>query len=149
MGNYEVVTRPARILKPAIIWQRKPQPWLRDRDHLAWVGTLPCLSCGRRGCSIAAHVRLRTDGAGARKPSDFYTVPLCDITKLPPPIIACHQIQHGMSEELFWSLLQEKGVSDPWTVAERLWRISGDDALGWRAIAHARPGLRTALLEAA
>jgi len=138
--------RSARIVKDLPTYQRKPQPWLRDRQHLDWVAMLPCLSCGRRGCSIAAHVRLNTDGAGARKPSDHFVVPLCDLTKL--GAAGCHQIQHGlnMSEELFWSHLMEKGVSDPWGVAQRLYRISGDTERGYAAIAHARPGLQTAWL---
>lgn len=140
------MTRPARIQKVMPTWVRKPQPWNRDRAHLDWVATLPCLACGRRGCSIAAHVRLHTDGAASRKPSDHFVVPLCDLIKLPPPIVACHQIQHGMSEELFWAQLQEKGISDPWSVAQRLYRISGDTDRGYAAIAHARPGLSTAWL---
>jgi hypothetical protein len=37
-----------------------------------------------------------------------------------------------------------RGITDPWTVAERLYRISGDLELGYRAIQHARPGLLTA-----
>jgi len=53
-----------------------------------------------------------------------------------------------MSEALFWAQLQEKGVSDPWSVAQRLYRISGDTERGYAAIAHARPGLQTAWLAA-
>jgi len=41
------------------------------------------------------------------------------------------------------------GISDPIAVSGQLWRVTGDTAAGYRAIAHARPGLRTALLEAA
>jgi len=137
--------RLARIPKPSLTHVRKPQSWLRDRDHLDWVATLPCLACGRRGCSIAAHVRLHNAGAGGRKPSDDRAVPLCG---LPKCYDGCHEIQHGlnMSEALFWAQLMERGVSDPWGVAQRLWRISGDTERGYLTIAHARPGLPTAWL---
>lgn len=135
--------RLSRIQKALPVYVRKPQPWLRDSDHLGWVEMLPCLACGRRGCSVAAHVRLYGDGAGARKPSDNKVVPLCGLPKV---LDGCHEQQHGMSEALFWAQLMEKGVSDPWGVAERLYRITGDTDRGYAAIAHARPGLPTAWL---
>jgi hypothetical protein len=132
------MTRAPRIAKDLPAHARKPQPWLRDRDHLAFVRTLPCLACGRRGPCEAAHVRLGTDGTSGRKPSDRYTVPLCS---------HCHAVQHATGEVAFWGLSMDRGVSDPWGVAKSLWTISGDLELGCRAIQHARPGLPTASMQ--
>lgn len=139
--------RLARIPKAPLIWVPKPQPWLRDRDHLDWVGLLPCLFCGRRDCSVAAHIRLGTDGSGARKPSDHFVVPLCSVPRI---ISGCHQLQDswGWGEQRFWADFMARGGSDPWGVAQRLWRISGDLDRGYAAIAHARPGMPTAWLAA-
>jgi hypothetical protein len=134
--------RQPRIAKDLPAHVRKPQPWLRDKNHLGFVRTLPCLACGRRGPCEAAHVRLRTDGAMGRKPSDNYTVPLCGPTV---DYAGCHKTQHFWGEPSFWTMLMEiGGITDPWTVANRLWTISGDTELGYRAIQHARPGLPTA-----
>lgn len=66
--------------------------WHRSKRHLEWIRTLPC-GCGAMG-SQAAHVRLGSDGAMGRKPSDFFTVPLCP---------SCHRIQHNIGERSFWS----------------------------------------------
>lgn len=133
------MTRPPRIerasYRPLV---RKPQPWMRDRKHLDWIGTLPCLSCGRRPPCQAAHIRIETDGATARKPSDHYAIPLCD---------KCHLgEQHWRGERTFWATLMEKGISDPWSIAQRLYAVSGDTERGFVAIQHARPGLQTAWL---
>lgn len=137
------MSRPSRIAKAPLVWQPKPQPWLRDRDHLTWVGSLPCLRCGRRDCSVAAHIRIQTDGSGSRKPSDNYTVPLCSIPKI---VSGCHQIQDSwnIGERTFWADFQARGGSDPWSVAETLYRISGDTDAGERVIFRARQMLRAA-----
>jgi hypothetical protein len=127
--------RKPRIAKDLPAHARKPQPWLRDKNHLGFVRALPCLACGRRGPCEAAHVRLGTDGASGRKPSDLYAVPLC---------IPCHSGQHAAGELSFWSNAMDFGITDPWTVAERLYKISSNTELGYRAIQRARPGLPTA-----
>lgn len=137
--------RPPRISRQLPQHERKPQPWLRDHGHLEWVGTLPCLACGRGGVSVAAHVRLYNDGAAGRKPSDNKVVPLCGFPKVLDGS-GCHDKQHGpnMSEAMFWAQLMEMGISDPWGVAERLYRVSRDIEQGFRTLQHARPGLPTA-----
>jgi hypothetical protein len=129
------MTRAPRIAKDLPAHTKKPQLWLRDKSHLGFVSTLPCLACGRRGPCETAHVRLGTDGAAGRKPSDRYTVPLCAV---------CHDIQHAFGEATFWAAVQNRGVTDPWKICERLWAISGDTELGYRAIQRARGGLPTA-----
>lgn len=142
--------RLSRIQKTMPAHERKPQPWLRDRDHLDWVAALPCLRCGRPHLSVPAHVRLYGDGAASRKPSDNKVVPLCGLPKVRDGS-GCHDRQHGlnMSEALFWAQAQDEGISDPWGVAGRLYRITGDTDRGYAAIQHARPGLYTAWLPAA
>jgi hypothetical protein len=88
-------------------------------------------------------VRLETDGAAGRKPSDNYAVPLCG-PDLRFHSRGCHTWQHAIGERSFWALQMEVGITDPWTVAERLYGISGDLDLGYREIQDARPGLLTA-----
>jgi hypothetical protein len=129
------MTRAPRIAKDLPVHTKKQAPWLRSLNHLAFVRHLPCLACGRGGPSEAAHVRLGTDGAAGRKPGDQYTVPLC---------AGCHDTQHAFGEASFWAAAQDRGITDPWEVCERLWTISGDTELGYRAIQRARRGLPTA-----
>lgn len=132
------MSRPSRIAKAPLVWQPKPQPWLRDRDHLSWIGTLPCLSCGRLGASVAAHIRIQTDGAGGRKPSDLYVTPLCGLPRVPSFGGGCHETQHRNGEVTFWADFQARGGSDPWSVAQALYRVSGDMDAGERIIFRAR-----------
>jgi hypothetical protein len=49
---------------------------IRDRDHMRFVATQPCLVCGRRP-SDAHHLRFAQSRALGRKVSDGFTVPLC------------------------------------------------------------------------
>jgi hypothetical protein len=79
-----------------------------------------------------------------RKPSDNYAVPLCGNSQLGR---GCHAWQHAVGERSFWSLQMDVGITDPLTVAEDLYGISGDLDLGYRAIQHARPGLPTASMQ--
>jgi hypothetical protein len=129
------MNRAPRIAKDLPAHARKPQPWLRDKNHLGFVRALPCLACGRRAPCEAAHVRLGTDGAAGRKPGDLYAVPLC---------VRCHAVQHDFGEDTFWANRMNCGITDPWRIAERLYKVSGDIEAGYRAIQHARPGLPTA-----
>ena len=103
---------------------RQRQPWLRDPKHLDWIATLPCLACSREPCD-PAHVRLGTDGAMARQPSDCYVVPLCH---------GCHMRQHG-GERTFYRALK---IIDPWSIAVALYRISGATEAARRLIFQAR-----------
>src|SRR5258708_337830 len=52
---------------------------LRDRDHLKFVSTQPCLACGRNP-SDAHHLKFAQQPALGRKVSDEFTVPLCRAT---------------------------------------------------------------------
>jgi hypothetical protein len=135
--------RQPRIPKDTPPHQRKPQPWVRSRRHLDFVASLCCLGCGRRGPCGAAHVRIGNNGATGRKPSDDRTVPLCMSTGWRE---GCHTRQHRIGERTFYAELMDAGITDPWSVATRLWTISGNLELGYRAIQHARPGLPTAVM---
>jgi ERF superfamily len=54
-----------------------PEPRrVRDREHVRFVATQPCLICGREPAD-AHHVRFAQNPALGRKVSDEFTVPLC------------------------------------------------------------------------
>jgi hypothetical protein len=65
---------------------------LRDRDHLKFVGTQPCLACGRSP-SDAHHLKFAQARALGRKVSDEFTVPLCRTH---------HRELHQRGDELAW-----------------------------------------------
>ena len=97
--------------------ERKPQPWERSKDHLAFVRQLPCCTCERTPPNEAAHLRNETDGSTARKPSDRFTVPLCGDWY---NHLGCHGMQHKMGEGSFWSMY----CGDPLDLAAKLWSLS-------------------------
>jgi hypothetical protein len=72
----------------------KPEAWFRSGDHLDFIRGRACLACGKTVGVVAAHVRKGTDGAAKKKPSDYFTVPLCDY---------CHRVQHQIGEPAFWT----------------------------------------------
>jgi hypothetical protein len=82
---------------------------LRDRDHLKFVSTQPCLACGRSP-SDAHHLKFAQGRALARKVSDEFTVPLCR---------AHHRELHQRGDERIW--WQQVNL-DPLPVAQRLWQ---------------------------
>lgn len=84
---------------------------LRDKVHLRFVASQPCLIC-ERSPSDAHHLRFAQPRAMGRKTSDEFTVPLCRVH---------HRENHRTGrEELWW---QSKGI-EPLTVATELWRVS-------------------------
>lgn len=115
--------------------ERKPNRWIRDKDHLSFVRSLPCCVCGRAPCD-AAHVRNGTDGSTGRKPSDKWALPLCSATWGSDHRRGCHSKQHVMGEQSFW---YERG--DPLGLAEHLWKVSGDMEAGMRAVERFRQRL--------
>lgn len=84
---------------------------------------MPCIRCGRRGRTVAAHVRLDGDGGTALKPSDDHLLPLCCSLF---EIEGCHEYQHRLGERSFYA---EIGI-DPVAIAAALYAVSGDDAAG-------------------
>jgi hypothetical protein len=90
-----------------------------DKDHLAFIRTLPCLTCeAQQTPTEAAHIRYAdpTSGMG-RKSHDALVVPLCG---------DCHRGpggQHSRGERQWW---EEKGI-DPVRVAAALKAVSGNE----------------------
>jgi hypothetical protein len=80
----------------------------RDRAHLEFVSTQPCLLCGRRP-SDAHHLRFAQLRALGRRVSDEYTVPLCRTH---------HRSLHRRGDEIAW---WEINNIDPLAVAQELW----------------------------
>jgi hypothetical protein len=70
----------------------RESPWVRCQGHLQWIRGRRCAFEGRPGhvCEgpiEAMHVRNGTDGAGAVKPSDFWTFPGCKIATHVPQTV--------------------------------------------------------------
>jgi hypothetical protein len=86
---------------------RKPLPE-RDREHLKFVASQPCLICGRTP-SDPHHVKFAEQRAMGRKVSDRFTVPICRLH---------HRELHRKGNERAW---WEKRQIDPLPVAAGLW----------------------------
>jgi hypothetical protein len=80
----------------------------RDKKHLRFVATQPCLVCGRLP-SEAHHLRFAEPRALGRKVSDEFTVPLCR---------GHHRELHNRGNERGW---WEALKIDPAPIAQRLW----------------------------
>jgi hypothetical protein len=80
----------------------------RDRDHLRFVVSQPCLVCGRTP-SDAHHIKFAEQRAMARKVSDRFTVPICRLH---------HRELHRRGNERGW--WENQGI-DPLVVAAGLW----------------------------
>jgi len=91
---------------------------LRNRAHLAFVASQPCLICGRRPAQ-AHHIRFAQPQAMAMKVSDEFTVPLCNTHH--------DQLHRGGNERAFWG---RNGIPDPLKFAARLWESSRDQRRG-------------------
>jgi len=89
-----------------------PEPRrIRDRNHVKFVATRPCLICGRQP-SDAHHLRFTQSRALGKKVSDEFTVPLCR---------GHHREVHHYSDEITW--WKNIGI-DPTDVARELWLAS-------------------------
>lgn len=88
---------------------------IRDKKHLAFIRTLPCVGCLSMDNIQAAHIRkgvpLEHKGGMGMKPSDCMTVSLCHF---------CHAKQHN-GELTFWT-----DMKYPIGLAENLYKLSGD-----------------------
>jgi hypothetical protein len=80
----------------------------RDREHLKFVASQPCLICGRTP-SDPHHIKFAEQVAMGRKVSDRYTVPICRLH---------HRELHRKGNERAW---WEKQEIDPLPVAASLW----------------------------
>jgi hypothetical protein len=83
----------------------------RDRVHLRFVASQPCLVCGRSPAD-AHHLRFAQPRAMGRKTSDEFVVPLCRTH---------HRQNHQLGDErAWWNVI----AINPLLVAERLWQVS-------------------------
>jgi ERF superfamily len=80
----------------------------RDRDHLRFVASQPCLICGRTP-SDAHHIKFAEQRALGRKVSDRFAVPICRLH---------HRELHRRGNERAW--WQNQGI-DPLAIAASLW----------------------------
>jgi DNA recombination protein Rad52 len=85
---------------------------LRDRDHLAFVASQPCLVCGRRPAQ-AHHLKFAQARSLSMKVSDEFTVPLCNTHH--------DQLHRAGDERAWWA---RNGIIEPLKFAERLWAAS-------------------------
>jgi hypothetical protein len=83
----------------------------RDKAHLRFVASQPCLLCGRLP-SDAHHLRFAQPRALGRKSSDEFVVPLCRTH---------HRHNHSVGDELVW---WKPTMIDPLDVALNLWKRS-------------------------
>ena len=81
---------------------------LRDKVHLRFVASQPCLICGRSPAD-AHHLRFTQPRAMGLKVSDEFTVPLCRIH---------HRDNHGSGDEVAW---WERRAIDPLATSRMLW----------------------------
>jgi hypothetical protein len=80
----------------------------RDRNHLRFVASQPCLVCGRAP-SDAHHLKFTEQRAIGRKVSDKFTVPVCRLH---------HRELHRLGDERAW--WDKQGI-DPLSFAVALW----------------------------
>jgi ERF superfamily protein len=88
----------------------------RDRNHLRFVATQPCLICGRTP-SDAHHLKFAERAAMGRKVSDKFTVPICRMH---------HRDLHKRGNERNW--WEGQGI-DPLPIAANLWLRSHADSV--------------------
>jgi len=81
---------PGRIDKSALTISEPKR--LRDKAHLKFVASQPCLVCGRQPCD-PHHLRFAQPRAIGLKVSDEFTVPLCR---------GHHRQLHQVGNELAW-----------------------------------------------
>jgi ERF superfamily len=84
-------------------------PRRRDKSHLEYVASKPCLVCGRTP-SDAHHLRCAEPRALGRKVSDEFAVPLCRIH---------HRELHDRGDEQAW---WEENNINPAPFAQQLWQ---------------------------
>ena len=84
---------------------------LRNKTHLKFVVSQPCLVCGRRPTE-AHHLTFAQPKAMGRKVSDEFAVPLC---------VGHHRELHGHGDERKW---WEKHTIDPARAALDLWETT-------------------------
>jgi hypothetical protein len=100
--------------EPAASYLIPKEKRFRDRAHLAFVASQPCLVCGRRPAQ-AHYLRFAQPRAMALKVSDEFTVPVCNTH---------HDELHRTGDERAW--WARHGIIEPLKYAARLWAASRD-----------------------
>jgi len=106
-------------------------PRRKDKDHLNFIRSLPCIVCLSQNRSQATHIRFscpevdKRETGWAEKSDDLWTLPMCK---------KCHDKQHAGSERAFWD---RKSVA-PILTALALWAVTGDEERGERIIRRAK-----------
>ena len=104
--HQEADRAPAKIDKSKLTFGEPRR--LRDKTHLKFVASQPCLICGRSPAD-AHHLRFTQPRAMGLKVSDEFTVPLCRIH---------HRDVHSFGNEVGW---WEQRAIDPLATSHVLW----------------------------
>jgi ERF superfamily len=105
-GLQQADSAPAKIDKSQLTFGEPRR--LRDKAHLKFVASQPCLICGRSPAD-AHHLRFTQPRAMGLKVSDEFTVPLCRIH---------HRDVHSFGDEVGW---WERRAIDPLATSRVLW----------------------------
>jgi hypothetical protein len=105
-NNLQVDSIPAKIQKSELAISEPRRH--RDKMHLKFVSSQPCLLCGRSPAD-AHHLRFTQPRAIGRKVSDEFTVPLCRTH---------HRDNHRFGDEAAW---WNRAAVNPVEVARKLW----------------------------
>src|SRR5207247_1845172 len=100
----------ATIVPHAVSPLTKPSR-IRNKAHLAFVASHPCLICQRTPCD-AHHLKFAQPKALGRKVSDEFTVPVCRDHH--------HELHRHGNEAAWWANLQIA----PLNIAKELWQTS-------------------------
>jgi hypothetical protein len=104
--HFQVDATPAKIEKSELTISEPRRQ--RDKGHLKFVASQPCLVCGRSPAD-AHHLRFTQPRAMGRKVSDEFTVPLCRTH---------HRDNHRFGDEAAWWGRQ---AIDPVGMSRKLW----------------------------
>jgi hypothetical protein len=106
LASIQMETAPAKIDKSQLTISEPRRH--RDKAHLKFVASHPCLICGRSPAD-AHHLKFTQPRAMGRKVSDEFTVPLCRIH---------HRDLHSVGDEVAW---WERRAIDPLATSRMLW----------------------------
>ena len=98
-------------------------PRRRNKAHLKFVASQPCLLCGRRP-SDAHHLRFAQSQAMSHKVSDEFTVPLCRTH---------HRQIHRFGREAEWWQANKPDI-DPVRIAKDLWDQTRNGLLSTQSV---------------
>jgi hypothetical protein len=102
----QIDAAPGKIDKSVLTFSEPRR--IRDKAHLKFVGSQPCLICARSPAD-AHHLKFTQPRAMGRKVSDEFTVPLCRTH---------HRDIHNYGDEVAW---RQRRAIDPVATARMLW----------------------------